>query len=144
MTMGTLKVMFFVYIWACTWQNQQNDLCTQRRLRSAWASAQSDQGLCCPHEEALVWVFTGDTGHFVGFVMRRLKCVSVQAVFFGALAMSTLRMKYLWTPYMCILAGFGVADYKAWKTILVQLNTQGIVVCMLILVCRKLCYIQRI
>ena len=53
----------------------------------------------------------------------------VQAVFFGALAMSTLRMKYLWTPYMCILAGFGVADYKAWKTILCQLNTQGIVVC---------------
>ena len=29
---------------------------------------------------------------------------------------------------MCILAGFGVADYKAWKTILVQMNTQGIVV----------------
>lgn len=53
---------------------------------------------------------------------------TVQAVFFGALAMSTLRMKYLWTPYMCILAGFGVADYKAWKTLLVQLNTQGIVV----------------
>ena len=55
--------------------------------------------------------------------------ISVQTVFFGALAMSTLRMKYLWTPYICILAGFGIADYKAWKTILVQLNTQGIVVC---------------
>ena len=27
-------------IWACP---RQNDLCTQRRLRSAWASAQSDQ-----------------------------------------------------------------------------------------------------
>ena len=25
----------------------------QRRLRSAWASAQSDQRLCCPHEEIL-------------------------------------------------------------------------------------------
>ena len=35
------------------WQNQQNDLCAQRRLRSAWASAQSDQSLCCPHEETL-------------------------------------------------------------------------------------------
>ena len=31
----------------------QNDLCTQRRLRSAWASAQSGQSLCCPHEETL-------------------------------------------------------------------------------------------
>ena len=28
-------------------------LCTQGRLRSAWASAQSDQSLCCPHEETL-------------------------------------------------------------------------------------------
>ena len=39
--------------WAATWQNQQNDLCTQRRLRSAWASTQSDQSLHCPHEETL-------------------------------------------------------------------------------------------
>ena len=31
------------HIWAATWQNQQNDMCAQRRLRSAWASAQSDQ-----------------------------------------------------------------------------------------------------
>ena len=28
-------------------------LCAQQRLRSAWASAQSDQSLHCPHEEAL-------------------------------------------------------------------------------------------
>ena len=28
-------------------------LCAQRRLRSAWASAQSDQSLRCPHKEAL-------------------------------------------------------------------------------------------
>ena len=27
-------------------------LCAQRRLRSAWASAQSDQSLRCPHEES--------------------------------------------------------------------------------------------
>ena len=33
--------------WACALQNQQKDLCTQRRLRSVWASAQSDQGLRC-------------------------------------------------------------------------------------------------
>ena len=59
-------------IWATTWQNQQNE-CAQRRLRSAWASAQSDQSLRCPHEETLgpqlhiqrmlrlIWVFTGCT-----------------------------------------------------------------------------------
>ena len=27
--------------------------CAQRRLRSAWASTQSDQSLRCPHEETL-------------------------------------------------------------------------------------------
>ena len=28
-------------------------VCAQLRLRSAWASAQSDQSLRCPHEETL-------------------------------------------------------------------------------------------
>ena len=37
---------------AATWQNQQNE-CAQQRLRSAWASAQSDQSLRYPHEESL-------------------------------------------------------------------------------------------
>ena len=30
-----------------------NDMCAQRRRRSAWVSIQSDQSLCCPHEETL-------------------------------------------------------------------------------------------
>ena len=74
-------------IWATACQNQQNDLCTQQRLRSAWASALSDQSLLCALRIAsscrqqrlwsgrmprLIWVFTGHTGHFVGFVMLRL------------------------------------------------------------------------
>ena len=46
------SIKFFI-IWAASWQNQQNDLCAQQRLRSAWASAQSDQSLRCPHEESL-------------------------------------------------------------------------------------------
>ena len=33
--------------------NQQNDLCTQWRFRSAWTSSQSDQSLRCLHEE--IW-----------------------------------------------------------------------------------------
>ena len=33
--------------WVATWQDQQNDLGAQRRLWSAWASAQSDQSLLC-------------------------------------------------------------------------------------------------
>ena len=40
-------------IWATSWQNQRNGMCAHRRLRSAWASTQSDQSLRCPHEESL-------------------------------------------------------------------------------------------
>ena len=82
--------------WAASWQNQKSGMCAQRKLRSAWAPAQSDQSLCCPHEETLdpqlpthrahcedsdqtgrmprlIWVSAGRTCHFVGFVIRRLK-----------------------------------------------------------------------
>ena len=34
-------------------KNQHYDDCAQERLRSALASAQSDQSLCCPHLESL-------------------------------------------------------------------------------------------
>ena len=81
-----------MYTWAASWQNQQNSLCAQRRLRSVWASTQSDQSLRCPHEKTLgpqlpiehtandqtgrmprlIWVFAGRKCHFVGFVMRWL------------------------------------------------------------------------
>ena len=68
--------------WAASWQNQQNDLCAQRRHRSAWATAQSDQsslsawrklGSLATHLEhsenfdqtgrmpSLIWVFAGRT-----------------------------------------------------------------------------------
>ena len=50
------KTHLFVKVFA--WQNQQNELCAQRRLRWAWAFAQSDQSpLRCPHEESLVLSF---------------------------------------------------------------------------------------
>ena len=34
-------------------KTNKNGMCTQQRLTSAWASAQSDQSLHCPHEESL-------------------------------------------------------------------------------------------
>ena len=88
-----IKLWLSRAIWATSWQNQQNGMCAQRRLRSAWASAQSDQSLLSAwrnidslathwvHSEdsdqtgrmpRLIWVFVGSTCHFVGFVMRRL------------------------------------------------------------------------
>ena len=45
------KIMQII-IWSAVWQ-KQNDLCIQGRLTSAWASSQSDQRLCCQHQEAL-------------------------------------------------------------------------------------------
>ena len=78
---------------AASWQNQQNGICAQRRLRSSWASAQSDQSSLSAwrklgslanhwaHSEdsyqtgpisRLIWVIAGRTCHFVGFVVRRL------------------------------------------------------------------------
>ena len=80
--------------WAATWQNQQNGMCAQRRLRSAWASAQSDQESSLSAQwvakdpsfhnadsedsdqtgqmPRLIWVFARMICHFIGFVMRRL------------------------------------------------------------------------
>ena len=40
-------------IWTASWQNQQNGMYAQRRLRSGWVSAQSDQSLSCPLEQSL-------------------------------------------------------------------------------------------
>ena len=90
--------------WASAWQNKQNDLCAQRRLRSAWASAQTYQSSLCAQSVAkdpmflhadsegsdqtgrmprLICVFAGRirVGHFVGFVVLRLKyTISPRAV----------------------------------------------------------------
>ena len=44
-----LKNVSFISLWATVWQNQQNGLCAQRRLRSAWAPAQSDQSSLGAH-----------------------------------------------------------------------------------------------
>ena len=40
--------------WAAAWQNQQNDMCTQQRLRSARASVQLSVSLLCTQWEATV------------------------------------------------------------------------------------------
>ena len=41
------------HILVAEWPKQQNDLCAQWRIRSAWASAQTDQSLHSPHEETM-------------------------------------------------------------------------------------------
>ena len=43
----------FLSIWAASWQNQQNGMCAQRRLRLAWAPTRYDQSLHYPDKESL-------------------------------------------------------------------------------------------
>ena len=99
------RLIWTVKLWAGNWykMKQTNEplhdkptkwLCAQRRLRSAWASAQSDQSLHCLLSGLLrtqcffmrtvktliricpFWlVFAGRIGHFVGFVVLRLRYV---------------------------------------------------------------------
>ncbi|XP_075069922.1 putative C-mannosyltransferase DPY19L4 isoform X2 [Mixophyes fleayi] len=41
----------------------------------------------------------------------------VQTLLLGTLAMTFEGMKYLWTPYVCVLAGFGVCSPELWITL---------------------------
>ncbi|NXN44251.1 D19L3 mannosyltransferase, partial [Rhinoptilus africanus] len=42
----------------------------------------------------------------------------IHTVLFGCLALSTMRMKYLWTSHMCVFASFGLCSTEIWKLIL--------------------------
>ena len=86
------KSLAMLIFWAASWQNQQNGMCAQRKLRSAWASAHSDQSLPFSvwkklESFATHWALSEDWSdwadaqadlslgwvhsHLVGFVMRR-------------------------------------------------------------------------
>jgi len=56
----------------------------------------------------------------------------VQAVFFGAVALMALRMKFFWTPYMCIIASVSLASRPIWAWLLSRLRCHSqLVVCSL-------------
>ena len=65
-------------MWAAAWQNQQNDLCAERRHRSALAFAQSNQSSLSAWRTLYFklpiecTVSAGRTGHFVVFVVQQL------------------------------------------------------------------------
>ena len=78
--------------WASSWQNKQNGLYAQRRLRSAWWMPR------------LIWVFAGRTGQFGGFDTSRLKCICLV----GIMIMFCKRIACM--SYLCYLMtknGFG-------------------------------------
>ena len=54
-----VRILFPFNAWAASWQNKHfNDLCGQQRLRSSWASAQSDQSSLSALRNSLIRVFT--------------------------------------------------------------------------------------
>ena len=116
-------------------------LYAQRKLRSAWASAQSDQSLrCALRTKAFfmrtaktlirlggcagwsdqtgrmprqIWVFAGRTCHFVGFVMRRLLCGRLTP------ALKCLRRQIpkfqIWHVYRCCCSQNSSFSFKGLK-----------------------------
>ncbi|XP_058136087.1 protein C-mannosyl-transferase DPY19L3 isoform X3 [Dasypus novemcinctus] len=42
----------------------------------------------------------------------------IHTILFGFLALSTMRMKYLWTSHMCVFASFGLCSPKIWELLL--------------------------
>ncbi|XP_015756900.1 PREDICTED: probable C-mannosyltransferase DPY19L3 [Acropora digitifera] len=47
---------------------------------------------------------------------------AIQSVFFGVLAISTLRFKYLWTPHMCLFAAGIFCNQYFWKIALAKIG----------------------
>lgn len=42
----------------------------------------------------------------------------IHTILFGVLALTTMRMKYLWTSHMCVFASFGLCSSEIWELIL--------------------------
>lgn len=53
---------------------------------------------------------------------------AIQSVFFGVLAMSTLRFKFLWTPHMCLFAAGVFCNQSFWKAVLNKIGIKQIYV----------------
>jgi len=47
-----------------------------------------------------------------------------QSVVFGAVALSTVRFKFLWTPHMCVLAAAGISHCQVRKELQKRLGMQ--------------------
>ena len=96
-------------------------MCAQQRLRSAWASAQSDQSLHCPHWRKLGslathWAHSEDWSdwvdaqadlslrwvhsHFVGFVMKRLKFIYIYNCWCKSVCHYVTKLIHLFEKFM--------------------------------------------
>ena len=84
--------------WAASWQNQQNGMCAQQRLRSAWASAQSDQNLCAwrkPRSLATHWAHSKDFDQ-TGWMPRPIRVFAGRTVILLVLLWGTSHRLVTW------------------------------------------------
>ena len=106
-TMASVKIQWWTirssYIWAASWQKQQNGMCTQQRVRSAWASAAWPESslsawkkksiLSYPlSAQRILWSDWVDAqadlclrlahSYFVVFVMRQLNYLSAKCIIY--------------------------------------------------------------
>ena len=109
--------------------NQRNGICAQRRLGSAWASAQSDQSSLCTQ-----WVAKGPSSHhadsedsdqtrrLVGFVMRRLKCFVSGSKLEGDKSLFDFASRNLWpTPLQYKIAEIKSFIILGYQTLFVKI-----------------------
>ena len=52
----TCKNSQFASFWAATSETMPSDMCVRRRIKSVCTATQSDQRLCCPHEEKVAYL----------------------------------------------------------------------------------------
>ncbi|XP_065185191.1 protein C-mannosyl-transferase DPY19L3-like [Sycon ciliatum] len=68
-----------------------------------------------------------DTGSGSGWLLGRpdIAYHLLYTCFFGFVAFTTLRFKYLWTPHMCILAAVGVSDAQLYQWLLSRVGVKS-------------------
>ena len=107
---GSLNYACTMFIWTATWKKTTNDMCTQRRLSSAWASLGSWTTYWVHNEDsdqtAGQMPLAGCTGDFVGFAVGG-SCIFIQlfheSIFF---------LRFLWHLLLT-----RVSSYTASKNI---------------------------
>lgn len=62
---------------------------------------------------------------------------AIQSVFFGALAITTVRFKYLWIPHMCLFAAGIFCNQAFWKAALNKVGIKQIYVSIFTRCCRN-------
>uniref|UniRef100_A0A915J3X9 C-mannosyltransferase DPY19L3 n=1 Tax=Romanomermis culicivorax TaxID=13658 RepID=A0A915J3X9_ROMCU len=70
---------------------------------------------------------TADITDKIFYFNRRpeLAYLLIQSIASGFLAMMALRMKYLWTPHLCVLAAMSLGDSDIWTTLIAKFRVKS-------------------